>query len=69
MARKKLVPLTVNELRHLLKREPKFRQNLKRLRLNLTTSGRLMTGKKDSCVPPGLKPEDDSLILKPKRRK
>ena len=56
MARKRLAPLTVHELRYLLKRNPKLRKDLKRLRLKLSTSGRLVGLKRESCVPPGFKP-------------
>jgi hypothetical protein len=64
MARKRLAPLTVHELRYLLKRDPKFRKSLERLKLKLTTSGRIVGLKRIPCVPPAFKPQDDPLILK-----
>jgi hypothetical protein len=64
MPTKRLAPLTVHELRYLLKRDPKFRKDLERLRLKLTTSGRIVSPKKTPCVPPAFKVEDDPLILK-----
>lgn len=72
MARKRLAPLTVDELRYLLKKDARLRKDLKRLRLKLTTSGRLVSTKKDFCVSLDFKPQDDPLILKRgalKRRK
>jgi hypothetical protein len=64
MPRKQLAPLTANELRHLLKKDPRFRRDLERLRLKLTTSGRLVGTKKDACVRADFRPEDDPLIVK-----
>ncbi len=64
MARKPLVPLSLKELRFLLERDPKLRQDLKRLRLKLTASGRLVGPKRDPCVPADHEPESDPLILK-----
>ena len=72
MARKKLVPITNNELRYILKKDPKFRSALKRLRLKLTASGRLVGSKRDGCAPADFKPGRDPLILErgaSKRRK
>jgi len=63
MSRKPLVPLTLNELRFLLERDPKLRRDLKRLRLKLTASGRLVGVRKDPCVPANYQPESDPLIL------
>ena len=63
MRQKPLVPLTVNELHHLLKKHRRFRKDLERLRLKLTVSGRLVGTKKSSCVPPDFHAEADPLIL------
>jgi hypothetical protein len=72
MARKRFAPLTTTELRYLLKKDPKLRKALRRLRLKLTTSGRLVGLKREYCVPPDFKPGKDPLIFKrgvSKRRK
>ena len=63
MPRKRLAPLTVKELRYLLKKDEGLRKDLKRLRLKLTPSGRLAAPKREGCAPIDFRPEHDPLIL------
>ena len=63
--KRRLAPLTTRELRITLKKSPKLRAELKRLRLKLTTRARLVGIKKDRCDLGDFVPRQDPLILKP----
>ena len=71
MAKKRrLQPVQGENLQRLLKKHPGFRSALKKLRLKLSPTGRLLASPKAGCPPPGAKPAKlppDPLIVK--RRK
>jgi hypothetical protein len=64
MTKKRLAPLTVNELHYLLKKHPELRDKLDKLHLKLTASARLVAIKKSRCEPLNFKPTLDPIILK-----
>ncbi len=68
--KRRLQPVQGEDLKRLLKKAPGLRSALKKLRLKLSTTGRLLALHKPNCPPPGVKPTKlppDPLIVK--RRK